>query len=114
MQKYRVEITDRALADAEAIFRWIRRRAPENAINWYDKLMDRIVSLEVIPGRCPRVPEHELLGIDLRHLLFGVYRIIFVIRAEVVYVVRIRHGARRPLKRSDLDRRWTTNGNGHQ
>ena len=65
--------------------------------------MAAIDSLESMPRRCPRAREHEDIGVDLRQLLFGVYRILFVIRDDIVYVVHIRHGARRALTRDDLE-----------
>jgi mRNA-degrading endonuclease RelE of RelBE toxin-antitoxin system len=62
-----------------------------------------ILRLDEHPARSPVIPEDR----NLRHLLYGrgrhVYRIIYAIdeRRQVVTVLHIRHGARRPVSRRD-------------
>jgi mRNA-degrading endonuclease RelE of RelBE toxin-antitoxin system len=65
-------------------------------------------ALASYPYRCPVAPEARRAKVKLRHLLYGkkphVYRVIYEIDElrQAVWVLTIRHGARRKLKTSDL------------
>lgn len=99
---YRIEVTDEADADADDIYEWIARDAPRAAVHWYNGLFDAIDSLSEFPQRCPFAPENAYFDKELRHLLYAQnYRIIFEIRGNVVYVLHIRHAARRYLQEED-------------
>jgi len=54
------------------------------------------------PERCPLVPESKLFPFEVRHMLYGralhVYRILFTIDRNTVYVLHIRRGRRQPVK----------------
>ena len=57
-----------------------------------------------LPTRCPVSQEgSKALGCEVRHLLHGkrrgVYRILFSIVGDTVWILRIRHSALGPLKR---------------
>jgi hypothetical protein len=54
-----------------------------------------------MPERSEVVPESRVVGKDIRHLLFGNYRIIYRVGTDVVYVLRVIHSSRR-LKKSML------------
>lgn len=106
---YRVELTPRATADADGAALYIRQYSPKAASRWFDGLMRAVLSLEEMPQRCARAPEAEILGVDLRQLLYGklrsVYRIVFRVYEEpepVVRVVAIRHGARDRMSADDI------------
>lgn len=64
-----------------------------------------ILSLQEMPGRFPVIPEAEELGLPYRSALHHSHRVIFRVDAEknTVYVVRVYHGARRPLTPEDVD-----------
>jgi toxin ParE1/3/4 len=102
---YRVELTARASRDLRRIFRHINAESSRQANAWFNELEATILRLDQHPERCPVTPENQAL----RHLLFGkkpnVYRVIFVVdrRAQIVRVLHIRHGARRPLPRRRPD-----------
>ena len=53
MVKYRVDITDEALADMESIYEYIAFKllAPENAMGQYNRIADAILTLESYPER---------------------------------------------------------------
>ena len=67
-----------------------------------------IFLLALYPDRCPVIPEARRAKRKLRHLLYGkkpyVYRVIYVVEEarQTVWVLTIRHGARRKLKPSDV------------
>ncbi len=71
-------------------------------MRWFLALQDAIASLAEFPGRCPLAPENSGFPFEVRHLLYGqaphVYRILFAIDNNTVYVLHIRHGRRQPLK----------------
>ena len=92
-----VEIADDARREAIAAAEWITRSSPTAAAQWYMELEASIESLGEMPHRCPIVAESETLGVEDRRLLFGSYRILFTIRGSTVFVLHVRHAARRPL-----------------
>jgi toxin ParE1/3/4 len=72
--------------------------SPERATLWYFDIMKAIESLSASPARCPFAPERATFGLEIRHLLFEKYRILFIIEDESVYVLRVRHGAQDALR----------------
>ncbi len=101
MTPYRVEPTDKALADAGESFFWISEQSPEAAHRWYEGLMNMFRSLEKNPFRCPLAPESVFFNEEIRQLIYGKYRILFTVKDQVVFVLRVRHGAREYLKPED-------------
>ena len=57
----------------------------------------RISTLKANPQRCPVDPDSEAYGEEVRVLLHGTYRVLFVIRGETVRVLTVRHSAQRSL-----------------
>jgi plasmid stabilization system protein ParE len=108
---YRVELTPRAVADTDGACAYIWQVAPHAATRWFDGLVDAVLSLEEMPRRCPLAPEAEMLGVEVRQLLYGKragrYRIVFRIYDDedplVVRVAAIRHGARDRITAEDVE-----------
>jgi plasmid stabilization system protein ParE len=96
---YRVRIADTAWNEIDQAYEWLAWNAPETAERWKEKLLGSIDSLSYFPERSPRAPESAAFGTKLRELRFGkrqrAYRIVFQIRGSTVYVLRVRHAARR-------------------
>jgi plasmid stabilization system protein ParE len=101
LKKYRVEIGSAAQRDVESIQAYIARDKPFAAEEWVRDVRAKVLSLETLPERSEVLPESRVVGKDIRHLLFGNYRIIYRVRDDVVYVVRIIQASRR-LKKSML------------
>jgi plasmid stabilization system protein ParE len=100
---FRVETTAAAEQDADAILDWlVSQHAGDTGIRWFLALQDAVASLAELPARCPLAPESTAFPFEVRHLLYGrpphVYRILFTIEDNTVYVLHIRHGRRQPLK----------------
>ncbi len=103
-----VEFADLAVRDLEILY--VKKNAAEShaAARWYNGLEQAVYALASYPHRCPVAPEARKLKRRLRHLLYGkkprVYRVIYELDEgrQVVWVLTIRHGARRMLKSSDL------------
>jgi plasmid stabilization system protein ParE len=104
---YLVEFAARAVRDLETLY--VEKNAAESnaAARWYNGLEQAVYALALYPYRCHIVPEARRAKRKLRHLLYGnkphVYRVIYEVdeKRQVVWVLTIRHGARRNLKPSD-------------
>jgi toxin ParE1/3/4 len=95
----RVRWTSQALADLEAIGNFIARDAPSVAQVFVDHVFEAVKRLEVLPRSGRVVPE---IGQEaIREILFGSYRIVYVVGEEEVNILTVFH-ASRPLRPSDL------------
>jgi plasmid stabilization system protein ParE len=104
MPVFRVEPTENALSDAEEAFLWIHDESPEATFKWYEGLLERFRSLQKNPFRCSIAPESVFFDEEIRHLIYGKYRILFIAVEKNVFILRVRHGAREHLKpESDID-----------
>jgi len=102
--KYRVEFADQARADLHAIAMWIAADSLENAARWLSEIEEAVHALDRMPERCPLAIESTALeGFELRQLVHGNYRILFVVIESCVHVLHVRHAARRPAERARLE-----------
>jgi|SRR5580700_105329 plasmid stabilization system protein ParE len=104
---FRVSTTAQADREADAILEWLRtHEAGEAGIRWFLALNDAIESLSAFPERCPLAPENTRFSFEVRQLFYGrkphVYRILFTIEDQTVFILHIRHGRRQPLTRGSL------------
>ena len=98
---FRVELSNRAQADITAIYDWLRSQpAGDAGERWFAALREAISSLSSLPLRCPVAPESRESPVEVHQLLYGrkphVYRILFAVEGDVVRVLHLRHGRRRP------------------
>ena len=104
---YRVVIHRRAREEIAEAYRWIAERSARAADRWLDGVERAIRSLDQFPRRCGLAPEDGLAGLEVRQQIYGrrggKYRILFVVRNDVVHVIHVRHGARQPLQLRDLE-----------
>lgn len=75
---------------------WFENRSGEQAIRWYDGIQQSMRSLERMPDRCPEAPESATVGRSIRQLFFTIgrrvtHRIVFLIEADQVKILRVRH-----------------------
>ena len=99
---FRVETTTEAELDGDAILEWLMsQHAGDTGNRWFAALEEAIASLATSPGRCPIAPENTEFPFEVRQLLYGrkpnVYRVLFPIQYDTVYVLHIRHGRRRRI-----------------
>ena len=101
-----VRIAAKATREIDEAVAWLARRSRPAAARWLGRLMEAIRSLGTNPERHGLAPESEWYPGELRHLLYGkrtgVYRILFEVREEVVYVLRVRHAAQDLLEPGEL------------
>jgi plasmid stabilization system protein ParE len=99
---FRVELSDQAQRDIAALYDWLLSQYVGDAgERWFIALRTAIGSLATFPSRCPLAPENQDSPVEVRQLLYGrrphVYRILFAIEGDLVQVLHIRHGRRRPI-----------------
>jgi plasmid stabilization system protein ParE len=86
----------------ESGYQYKAQDAPAIAQQWAIGLMKAITSLETFPARCALAPENRYFPQEIRHLLYGkgrsIYRILFTINDDTVFILHIRHGAQDTLK----------------
>ncbi len=103
--KYTVRVTVSAQKDADAAYLWLAERTI-HAVRWLDGLEKAIEDLSDLPTRWPLARESREFDEPVRQLLYGksphVYRVLFVVRADVVHVLHVRHGARQAMKGSEV------------
>lgn len=99
--RYEVVVQPAAEAELEECYRYIWKDAPERAARWRRLVISKALSLERFPTRCPLAPENGAFGYEVRHLIVGVYRLLFTIDhgARKVHILHVRHGARRHLQK---------------
>jgi plasmid stabilization system protein ParE len=115
--KYRVILQPRALRDLDAQFQHIAQRSPETAARWLNRFLNSLEKLANNPERCSIARESGLVGKEVRQALFGkgrgVRRALFVIDADAVRIVCVRHSAQKDLSAEELLDEIRTTSEGH-
>ncbi len=93
----KVLLTDEAIRQIAAIGDYIAQDSPAHALRWVQRLEERIRSLENSPERHAVLYTAEEAGREVRQTFFGAYRVLYEIQPDAVYVLTVRHGARKPL-----------------
>lgn len=92
--QYQVIITPSAKADIFEINTRLLENHSDLAEGWLWGISQAVSSLSKMPERCPVSAESEAFDVIVRQLLYGkkpnVYRILFSVRNEKVYILRIR------------------------
>jgi toxin ParE1/3/4 len=89
----RVRYTLRAQADLDAIFTYLDARAPAATQSVKSTIERRIALL----GEFPHIaPETEVRGIHELTIIRHPYQVYYEISGDEVWIVHIRHSARRP------------------
>lgn len=106
--EYRVELSPRALVDIDDIVGHIHQHSPGNASRFRPRLFAKIGKLATFPRGYSRAPEAEHCSFDVRQSFVDRYRVLFTIRDmdSLVYVLTIRHGARREMPPEELGERF--------
>ena len=92
MKKYKVILHSDAESDIESSFKWgCRAWGEQNAKLWVRKLRRAIrKQLTSLPMACPLAPESEQLGVSIRHLIIGRYRVLFMVTGRTVTILYVR------------------------
>ena len=99
--KHTVVLTDPAEEELLAAYEWwAGNRSEEQAVRWYNGLLDALEALAEHPTRCSIARENDRFAAELRELHFGLgsrptHRAIFTIRPDMILVYSIRHVSQR-------------------
>lgn len=94
----KISWTAQALFDLEAIGDFIARDAPSFAQVFVDRVFYAVNRLEAFPKSGRVVPESN--RDDLREIIFGSYRIVYLVNEDEVSILTVFHSSRL-LKPSD-------------
>jgi plasmid stabilization system protein ParE len=105
---YTVRSSRKADTDIAVIFEWIAKRSPDGASRWLDALEAAIHKLRIQAGECALAPEADEIGIDLRQMMFRTrrgrpYRLLFVIRDDVVSLAAVRGAGQDDVLMNDIE-----------
>lgn len=89
-----VRFAPTAEADLRDIWSHIARDSQERADAFFASLLERIDSLAVFSDRYPEASESGLYGKVVRRMSVGQYRVLYSVKGDSVWVLRVRHGAR--------------------
>lgn len=94
MKRHRVKMTAIARVEALQAAMYIAERSPLNSARWQRGFEQAIRRLSVLPKAYARAPESIYFDADIRQVVYKSHRILFTVMGDVVFVLRIRHGAR--------------------
>ena len=100
---FTVKITRRANSDLREILDWLHERSPAGAQSWLAVARATIAGLEDSPRRHSLAPENEYSPREIRNAFFKtrrghIYRAVFYVEDETVFVTHIRSPRQRPLE----------------
>jgi plasmid stabilization system protein ParE len=104
---FTLTILPRAERDVQHIFNWIAQRSPNGANRWYAAFEEAARKATVNPISCSVASEAAQLNVDLRQFLFKtrrgrVYRGVFKVVGNEVFVLRVRGPGQPPLDADEL------------
>jgi len=92
----RIRYAPRAFADREAIFDYLEERTPQSARTVERAIENSLRRLELFPFSAPATNEPGIRELIVPRLPYKVY---YRVVGEEVWIVHIRHAARRPWLR---------------
>ena len=95
MKQYKVQITDKALADMGEIYNYIaiQLQAPENEIGQYNRIAKAIEELNIFPEKVKLMESEPERTMGLRQLVIDNYSAFYVIKDMKVIVIRVLYSA---------------------
>ena len=95
MMQYKVQITDQALLDMEAIYGYIagQLQAPEAAMAQFNRIAAAIATLATFPERVKLMESEEERALGLRQMPVDNYSVFFHIREDRVIITNVLFGA---------------------
>lgn len=82
MQEYNIVFSETAENDLDDIVEYLSNFSPNIARRYYDEIMVKTLSLEIMPQRCAFVQDEKLRKKGYRWLFIRNYTIFFVIDEE--------------------------------
>jgi plasmid stabilization system protein ParE len=105
--RFQVHELCRAQADIRSIVGWLAERSPQGAKAWLKAYDEMVRRLEDQASSCGPAEEADEFERDVRQALFKtrrgkVYRALFLIEAQQVYLLRIRGPGQAPVQPGEL------------
>jgi plasmid stabilization system protein ParE len=99
--RYRIQISRRASIDLQRIFDGIAATSPRNATNVARRILAAADGLKEVPHRTIVAGQRDTEAYPVRSLPVQSWVLFFEVHddSHAVHILRIRHGAQRPLKR---------------
>lgn len=94
MGKYKLKIYPAAQQDLNDIVDYLNTLSPDAAINYYDKIVEKIGSLMQMPERRPLLKDPQLKLRGYRTLIVDSYMVFYVVKDDTVQIRRILYGRR--------------------
>ena len=91
--------TEAALNQLEAIRDFLAQTSPEYAQRVVERLVDRSEQIAAFPRSGRMVPEYEID--EVRQVIEGSYRIIYLIKEDQIEVLAVVHTSRRGLPQEE-------------
>ena len=95
MKLYKVEITEAALEDMKQIYDYIAYTllSPGNAMKQYNRIADRILTLDTMPERVRVMDSEPEYRKGIRRMLVDNYSVFYVIKGDRVIVTDVLYSA---------------------
>lgn len=95
MEQYKIEITKEALQDMEDIYNYIALEllSPENAMGQYNRIADKILTLDTFPQRYRIMDSEPEKQMELRRMIVNNYSVFYTIHADRVIVTDVLYTA---------------------
>ena len=100
---YHIHVTASAAVDMVSMHGDLSVISPELAERVYMMIEKAIASLSEFPKRYALAPEAAIHGKEIRQLVVGNYRILYMVVIGTVSIARVRHTAQAPLKADELN-----------
>ena len=95
----RIFWTDAALNQLEAIRDYLEQTSPDYARRVVERLVDHSEQIAAFPRSGRMVPEYEID--DVRQIIEGSYRLIYLIKEDQVEVLAVIHTSRKGLPQEE-------------
>jgi len=92
MQRYNIDLPQNIIEKIREQAFVIALDKPSVALQWYDTVFEKILSLESMPERCPESSESQYFTYVVRQLLIGDYRLLFRVVDSKVRVLDFKGG----------------------
>jgi hypothetical protein len=97
----------RARQDKAGIFAWLYERSPTGAAAWLDAYDSMVEKLQKDPASFAEAPESKDCETQIRQVLFKtrrgrVYREIFFIKGDEVFIARVRGPGQAPIAPQEI------------
>jgi plasmid stabilization system protein ParE len=98
---FRVNLTNQALADLQRIFSYIAQSSVQNASDMVGAILDSIDTLNAMPRRFKVAGKSRKTGSPVHSLVVRPFLVYYRVQDHppAVFVLTIRHGARRQPRR---------------